>query len=679
MFDECFKASYTDIVKRRESVETAIKSLCISIINIYKLYCPDLPNSEEIAQNIDTLQDPEAKLELEVAKLASNFDVMTYRLPNIPESPDFRIISGAGWEFVNQTALGIMKQGLQDYYTRFVEKEVSPQVIKELFVEKPLPERILTSMTKWFTGARCVLFPTNARNELSTTKLAQQLVIGLSKALESNPNLISKVVDVRRPFDMVRSKAQEMQLQDRFTSTETIHRCVGLVNDDIIFACNSELSAFGLAMSKSMRASLHMLMLQYLIAFNLRYHSKRLEEHTSQQLRDSWKATFMEQTLRGPARDSANVESIVNRFAESLQHYCLEKARKVFNEATDRFQRSSTRFQLQLGYEGNIATRSKEELLKYVHDPISVISTMFDAQWKVEEIQILEQARLVYLEEGTSLLALEQWMAAVHKQIESAKFSTANDIFLAPSGLGAVQALLKKEKALVFLFCDLLRGRRANARYTIDGLELDVVDWVVPSSSSSSNENGHRIEKLDYLIREIATIGTIFDLFSFSSKLVARLAAIGNQLRRHQCVTATLDPNNRLQVVKERAGGCNQACPCCKRVCDEEHWLYNVPAGIGVNRHKCRLGHQYRGMAGFAYEKNKLASLKTCGDITNDEKLWFQDRYFLWSEFKEKFPSWDFEYPVHSKGANTSIIPHLWNEVGEELCSEYPCTYLPFL
>lgn len=649
-------------------MEAAIKTLCISIINIYKLYCSDLPNSEEIAQEIDISQDPEARLEQQVAIMSdSSFKDILYHLPNFPDTPDFRIISEAGWVFVNQATLTMMKEGLVDHYSEQTSvKELSSQTIKDLFVEKPFTDRIVSSMMKLLINSKCVMLSPNSRNELSPNKLAQKLVKGLSMALDSSPQLIAKLVNVRCPFDMVRSKAQEVQLQDRLTSTEMIHRCVGFVNDDIIFPCDSDLSAFGCAMSKATRARLHMLMLQYLIAFNMRYHSKRIDQHTSQQLRDSWKATFMEQTLRGPTRDASHVESIVNRFDEGLQHYCLENARNVFSNVLDELQHSNTRFNLQLEFERNMESKSKEELLSYVRDTVGVIGGIFEAKWKLEEVGVLEQARLVYLAEGDSLLALEKWVSEVHTQIESARFSTANDIFLAPSGLGAVQALLKKEKAVVLLYCDLLRGRRVNSRYTVDGMELDVVEWIVASSSGNGRQD---LGRIDFLVREISSIGTISDLYTFSSKLVAQLSSISNQLRRHQCLTATLDPYNRLQLARERAAGCSQECPCCKRVCDEEHWRLSDPVGTGTNRHKCRLGHQYRGMAGFAYEKTKFACLKSCGDMQDDEKVWFQDRYLLWREFKEKFSSWDFGFPLDSKGATK--VPYLWNVVGEELCIEY--------
>lgn len=365
---------------------------------------------------------------------------------------------------------------------------------------------------------------------------------------------------------------------------------------------------------------------------------------------------------------------MIGKFEDSLQPYCLENARGIFSSALDRFQRSATRYQTQLQFERNLASKSKDELARYIIDPAATITAQFDAEWRHEEAKVLEQAQQIYVTEGNSLQPLERWVLEVYRQIESAKFTTANDIFLAPSGLGAVEALLNKEKAVVLLYCDLLRGKMRNTRYTVDGQELEVVDWNVASSSDGAKN----IEKLDLLVKLVASVETISDLLTFAQRLAARVSNVGNAMRRHLCTTIQLDPSNRLQLARERAAGCNQLCPCCKRCCDEEHWRIHNLIGTGPNRHKCRLGHQYRGMAGYAFEKTKFASLKMCGDMLDDERVWFNDRYVIWSDFRAKFPSWDFHYaPYVEKGLDSTRnrMAFIWGQVGQELCNEYPFFY----
>jgi len=64
--------------------------------------------------------------------------------------------------------------------------------------------------------------------------------------------------------------------------------------------------------------------------------------------------------------------------------------------------------------------------------------------------------------------------------------------------------------------------------------------------------------------------------------------------------------------------------------------------------------------------------------MVDEEKVWFQDRYLLWSEFKARFPSWDFHYPIYYETGLDNVstrIAHSWEAVGQELCEGYGIQY----
>ena len=516
---------------------------------------------------------------------------MTYALPLGSNVIDSRFISCTGWTFVNNASLALMKDGILDHLADSTSNVAIESMISNITTPKPVSDKILDTVSRWLFTAQCAV-STRPRDNMSPSKLASLLVRSIRKELSHSPRLIAKLLDVPRLLQTVRLIAQEAQLQDRLPSTDVIHRCVAQVNEGIITQCDADLLAFGLALSKSMRSRLHLLMLQYLVAYNLRFQTKLLEDPNIGELRDSWKMVLLEQTLRGPARDVTSIDSLINKLEESLQSYCLEASRRVFTKTMDVFQKSATRNQLQLEFERNLALISKEELMGYISDPASTIRQQFDKAWRSEEAKMLDLAQQIYVTEGNSLQPLERWTVEVLRQIESARYSTANDIFVAPSGIGAVQALLHKEKATVMLLCDLLRGRVRSPSYLVDDLEIKIADWNIASSSGGTKI----IEKADLLIKLVASVGTISDLLTFAQRLAARLSNVGNTLRRHHCTTSQLDPTNRLGLGRIRALGCTQLCPCCKRCCDEEHWRMQNAVGTGPNRHKCRLGHQYRGI-----------------------------------------------------------------------------------
>jgi hypothetical protein len=680
LFDDCFKASYEELVNYEQHIEQSIKGLCLSIVSIYKLYCTDLPNSEEVKQQLAPYQDPEITLQQLMSNLKeTKYADLTYPVPSRPiDFIDNRILSSSEWVFVDHTVIALLKAGIMSYLAdNPTAKELDDHLLVDIFSKRPLSGRVRITLLKWMNNAKGLLVSNNA-HEQTTTKWAVLLVRAFNSALIHNPELIAKLVTVQLPFDMVKSRALEMQLQERLPSAEVIHRCVAFVNDDVIAPCDADLLAFGLALTQSMRASLHMLMLQYLVASHLNYHKKKLEETLAnfqdQTLRNNWQANFIEQTLRGPNRDATAVEMLAEKFEQKHLQYCLEGARKVFADTLAKLDKTSTRFKLQLKFERSLYTKSKDELLAYVKNPHKFFAQQFEAEWKREEMLMLEEARMIYHREGNRVLSLAKWVAEVQAHISSAKFSSANDIFRAPSGFDAVQVLHKKEKALVLLYGDLLQGSMHTKGYNIEGLQLDIAEWHMPTFPIVPTD------KLDILIELLSIVETISDLHLFASRLSSRLLSIGNLLRRHQCFTHQLDPENLLQSAREKAVGCSQLCPCCMRCCDEEHWSLLTPVGTGSNRHKCRLGHQYRGMAGFSYDKTKFASLKICENIQDTELIWFHDRFVLWFEFKSKFLSWDFHFPMHLENETieeaTNRIARIWHDVGQELCAEYPLSLI---
>ena len=641
------------------------------MVSIYKLYCADLPNSEEVKQQLAPFQHPATTLKQIMADLqATKYANFVYSLPSA--ATDFTDYQTNSWKFVDQSAIALLKTKIMDFLdNNRSATELDHGLVSEVLINRPLSDRV--TLSEW-NAVR--LLVSDDPYEQTETKWAILLVRAFNTAFTRNFELIAKLVVVELPLDMINKKAAEMELQERPPSTDVIRRCVAVVDDDIIGRCDAELSAFGLAMTQSTRASLHMLMLQYLVASHFNYHKRKLDETLAsfedQTVCKNWKANFIEQIIEGPNRDMTVLDIVVEKFKQKSLRHCLEGAKSVVANAILQLDKTSTRFAIQLQFERDLNMHPKEKILDYIGNTQQHLKDQFEADWQEKEVSMLEAAGMVYQREAHSVMRLAEWVAELHTHTAAARCPSVSDIFLAPSGFDAVQVLQKKEKALVLLFRDLLQDHARTTGYNIDGLQLDIGEPNILCMPAPTKTNA--LERLIALISELVV--TISDLQGFAARLSAGLREAGDLLMEQQCSTKQLDSENLLQTAREKAAGCNQLCPCCRKCCDEEHWRLRTPLGQGANLHRCRLGHQIRGMAGISYDKTKFASLKICGHMRDNELIWFHDRFVYWRELKSKFPSWDFHSPLHLEYATieeaANRVTRLWNNVGREICAEYP-------
>ncbi|CAF3833086.1 unnamed protein product [Rotaria sordida] len=68
--------------------------------------------------------------------------------------------------------------------------------------------------------------------------------------------------------------------------------------------------------------------------------------------------------------------------------------------------------------------------------------------------------------------------------------------------------------------------------------------------------------------------------------------------------------------------GCQEQCPCCKRLCNIDHRLDNAtPVDQEENGHRCQSGHQIRSMGGVRYEIINEASTVWCEIIKDEDSI----------------------------------------------------------
>ncbi|CAF1551872.1 unnamed protein product, partial [Didymodactylos carnosus] len=132
--------------------------------------------------------------------------------------------------------------------------------------------------------------------------------------------------------------------------------------------------------------------------------------------------------------------------------------------------------------------------------------------------------------------------------------------------------------------------------------------------------------------------------------------------------------------LKDKARGCVEKCPCCKRPCDADHSSIKANAGGEDNKHHCQTGHQLRAMAGFKFEISNEASLIQCEQMTDEKFIVVKGTRKKWTEFKKDYPDWDFNKSI-SQDKNElqrlrSKFLHVWGKIGQRLCGKYDMVYV---
>jgi len=140
-----------------------------------------------------------------------------------------------------------------------------------------------------------------------------------------------------------------------------------------------------------------------------------------------------------------------------------------------------------------------------------------------------------------------------------------------------------------------------------------------------------------------------------------------------------LDVHHRLDDIRRAALGCDSKCPCCGKICDEDHFGIPEKIGTGTNTHKCTFGHQYRGMKGLSVKGNNTASMRFCEDMKDQEKIQCHNDIITCKEFKAKNCEWTFldknnksDEDIHK---STGKYIEIWKRVGQKVCDHYRIKY----
>jgi hypothetical protein len=665
-FDLCFKHAYDQLVQHKKALEEKEISLRPSVISLYRLHC-----STDLPSEITLHSDPD-KQQKQIEELLehSKFSQVVYPLPMQHYRSYNSIVSLSDWSFLDSAMLSKLKE---EFLLSKSPESGDIEKIIETVLQAPREKSVVKGLSKWVRTRRDRLRANSSPNQADPSRWATLLIPALHKVLARSPQLLDKLVHLEAAFNSVRNQAASLGLTDRLLTTGLISHCAIFVDKYVIDLCNEELSALGLALTKSMKVWLHEMMLQYLVSSQANYRTQQidkiLDNFNKPKLGKVWKLHFMEQVLRGPDRDAKAVDNLIDEFSRAVLVVCVDNSRKKTDLDLAEFKKNLSRYKMQFQVEQNLNAMTPEMIMHYIEDTPYYIARLVYAESKQKEEVLIAEARKIFHMEADCVRDLAQWLHGIVGQLGPAS-AKASDIFRAEED-DAKGVLTRKEAAAALLLQDIVKRNLYEKSYDVGGSSLDVVVKLSireapPSAASQTKALLAALQELYY----------ISDLFSFLSILWGKLEELADQLDSYQCEIAQLDTTNTLQQIRENAGGCTQMCPCCARFCDEDHTeIVLAPIGSGENRHKCRVGHQYRALAGVSHYKTKFASLQLCQTMKDTDMIWFKDHYVQWHEYKASFPEWSFHFPSHAEReaieSAESRMALIWNTIGREMSNKY--------
>jgi uncharacterized protein YegL len=217
---------------------------------------------------------------------------------------------------------------------------------------------------------------------------------------------------------------------------------------------------------------------------------------------------------------------------------------------------------------------------------------------------------------------------------------------------------------------DILMGKPLNKER--DGKKSGLM--IAPQVMLTSFE----VELLKELSEELKYY-TINSQKAFLENLVFSFNEIQATIEGLDISVKDLDKKDLYKKFKDRAIGCYMTCPCCNHPCDADHFSFpNISIGSEGNKHKCLLGHQFRGMNGYKMMKTYQPSLRLCEELKDTNILIYKGVRITWAEFKKRFKGWDFETIHLSREqlqGHRAKFEMIWRRVGKRLCDEFGMVY----
>ena len=445
----------------------------------------------------------------------------------------------------------------------------------------------------------------------------------------------------------------------------------------LVETMNEEFSNFNLRVSKAFRGVLHTCAVMFIAQFYYNRHKKYFDDAISKM--NSKKVHLRDRYIRMVVVEDNDDENIAMALVKEYCQASLESFKSTVNtiirQEIENKSQDLNRYLIIQKLAENISIANDDWLMKYVFNIQDLIIAYFNQCW--DEInstvdQHLQNIKNDHLQLCIEFSQLTERMDIVLKHSSNHSLTFIDDLFKLPDGDTSCKLFEKKNCMAVLLFKYLTNEQTDLTKITTNSGTSYIVDPLWAKIVNELQAPSVQLKTIFLTMKSTFESCNISYLHILLQKIIKEKERIEKEFRERMNAFVELNISNLKELWLKRVRGCEMACPCCKRLCDVDHYLDNTSSiGAGDNRHRCQSGHQLRGMGGIRYETSNEASLEYCENIKDDDPIVNKSgKRVTWKEFKDIYSTWDFGDP-RNRGNHETPYALIWNRIGEQICQQH--------
>ncbi|CAF0823820.1 unnamed protein product [Didymodactylos carnosus] len=455
---------------------------------------------------------------------------------------------------------------------------------------------------------------------------------------------------------------------------------VALIVNILIKEVNLELKVFNLSLTKPLKSLFHtsvVILLTKLYYDEQQIHFQKLLTTVNDQ-ENSLRDYFIRMVVQDASYDENFAENFVKQTLKISIEILLKKAEKLIDEAVEANKHFSRKAVQEL-CDNALLTKDTQWLLNYVQNPTHLIEERFTELWEDVERAIDQQLDGLKADHCVTLDELFSNLQYIHDLVITKGSPTQfiDDIFQSSQG-SANENLTNKGRCMSVVLYNYLAGEPLSETFTFNEKAYHLKKNGI-QIFEQLRKLSPKVSELTVQMKSTYDLCSITNLSTFLTAVITKKDDTCEELLKWDSTFVNCDKKGTYKRLLIKARGCSEHCPCCNRPCDADHTATIANVGCEDNKHRCQMGHQFRGMAGYKFEVSNEASLFMCEDLKDKQQLIVNETRKTWAEFKHEHADWDFDTTSLSENELNRLrgkYATIWQKIGKELCQHFGMEYV---
>ncbi|CAF0821507.1 unnamed protein product [Didymodactylos carnosus] len=563
------------------------------------------------------------------------------------------------------------------------------QLLRRHKINQVAPEPVVLDRS---TASSASLEPTESWLIVELNKKNINLLKNVRDKLLESGNCISEddILPIPKIFKGLLEALTQLVKSDDKPSTvdiDLIQKIVSSVNT-IFHGINCELEPLGLCLSKPVKSLFH----EHVIIFLAKiYYDEQMNHFESLLItlakeRKNLEMFFIRMVVPNTSLDCEFAENLNNELLKALIKIFDKKGEKAINDAIQINSGLFNRGKIQNLCDIELINKDNDWIFNYITDPDKIIKDRFTQLWRTIVSGVDTQLQLIRSELLNTLNEyfdrLQQLSVALQTCGPPAHFINESFQFIGGGESNVNDNFKNKGLCMTFLlytyFSNSINGATGFTHETSNKNYM-LKENVFKIFQEQMFKPSVQLIDLTEQMKNIYLVCSIDNPLVFLNSVIAKRDDTRNTFSQLQSQFIDDLKTSSYITLLDKICGCFNRCPCCGRPCDADHTSVRAEVGSEYNKHVCRTGHQFRGMAGYKFEITDEASLLMCEDMKDSQLLIINGIKKTWSEFKTENHEWDFDTMILNNDALMTLrgkYSTIWEKVGQQLCEKYHILYV---